>query len=591
MKHIRQSLTLPDHSPPLPEPAMPTPSAATTSTTPPHATKAFRILAADKLADDGLAFIEAQADAELINKPGLSEAEYAALLASGEVDAMIVRSGVTVTPAMLASPGHLRIIARAGVGVDNIDLPSATAAGIVVANTAEASTITTAEHAFALLMGLLRNLGPASRTMYEGGWDRSKYQGRQLQGMTLGVVGFGRIGQTVAERALAFGMKVVAFDPVWSSATAMDGQVKMFTNFEAMLPHAEALSFHVPLNDHTRGMLNTQTFEVCREGVFVVNASRGGVVDETDLIKALDEGRCGGAALDVFVEEPLAADSPLRTHPKVLCTPHLGASTKEAQQAVSIEAAKACLAYLRGEGISGAVNAGGLRVDLDPLQSAFVDLAGRMATLLGPMITRGIARVEVCVEGEAIGAAANTIERAALVGLLGGYLSEPVNLINVEDVARRRGIKTTCSTSDAAATRGPRLTLEVFGGQGAVDAATADADRSRKIAGHVYEDLQPRLAEINGYAMDMIPEGTMVLIQNDDQPGIIGQVGTTFGQAGVNIADMTISRRTDSAGTTTALMLLKVDQRPGQDLLKALLDQPGIRKAADVTLPPRAAGV
>ena len=542
---------------------------------------AYRILAADKLSQDGLDFIAGQPDAELINKPGLTDEEYATLLASGGVDAMIVRSGVTVTPQMIADPGSLKIIARAGVGVDNIDLAAATAKGILVVNTAEASTITTAEHAFALMMALLRNVGPAYKTMADGGWDRSKFAGRQLQGLALGVVGFGRIGQTVAQRALAFGMDVVAFDPVWSSPTALDGRVKMFSDFHAMLPHTDVLSFHVPLNDHTRGMLDAEAFAKCRPGVYVVNAARGGVVDEADLLQALDKGLCGGAALDVYTDEPPAPDSPLRSHPKLLCTPHLGASTKEAQQAVSIDAARACLAYLRGEGIRGAVNAGGLRVDLDPLQNAFVDLAQRMAALISPMITRGIAHVELEIAGEQVCKAAGTIERAAMVGLLTEHLVEPVNLINVADVAEGRGIKLKTSTCDDPSPQGPQLTLEVFGPAGAVDPDTHAKDKTRKIIGRVYEDLRPRVVEINGYIMDMVPEGPMVLLQNDDKPGMIGVVGTEFGKANVNIADMTISRRDH-----TALQVLKVDQRPDAAVLDHMRQQPGILKTAYVELPP-----
>ena len=349
-------------------------------------TAMFKILAADKIAEEGLAWIQAQPDAELLNQPGLSEDEYAELLAAGGIHGMLVRSGIKVTPKMLENPGDLKVIARAGVGVDNIDLEAATNAGILVVNTAEASTITTAEHAFTLLCALARNVGPAYKTMAEGGWDRAKFKGTQLAGKTLGVVGFGRIGQTLAKRAMAFEMDVVAYDPFIASETMLDGRVKMFRDFKEMLPFCDVLSFHVPLNDATRGMLNEETFKLCRKGVMVVNAARGGVIDESSVIPAIEAGQCGGAALDVFTAEPPAEDSPLRTHPQVLVTPHLGASTKEAQLQVSTDAGHAVLAYLRGEGIKGAVNAGGYRVDLDEAQRHYVDLAERMAKLLCPMV-------------------------------------------------------------------------------------------------------------------------------------------------------------------------------------------------------------
>ncbi|MEE9212240.1 MAG: hydroxyacid dehydrogenase, partial [Phycisphaeraceae bacterium] len=326
----------------------------------------FRILAADKLADEGLEYIRQQPDTELVNKPGLSEDQLAAI--AGEHDAIIVRSGVQVTAKVLANPGRLKVIARAGVGVDNIDLDAATARGILVVNSAEASTVSTAEHAFALMMALSRHIGPAYRTMHDGGWDRNKFQGRQLAGKTLGVIGFGRIGHAVAQRALAFDIQVVAYDPFYNAPTALDGKVRMFADFLDLLPHADILTFHVPLNDQTRGMLNAQSLAKCRQGVLVVNASRGGVVDEQALLEAVESDRCGGAALDVYQTEPLPPDSPLRKHPKVLVTPHLGANTIEAQQAVSIDAARAALAYLRGQSVRGAVNVTGLRMDLDPVQ-------------------------------------------------------------------------------------------------------------------------------------------------------------------------------------------------------------------------------
>lgn len=549
------------------------------------AKQTFTILAADKLAQQGLDWINNQPDAELLNKPGLTEDEYGQMLSEGGIHAMIVRSGIKVTAKVLENPGDLKIIARAGVGVDNIDLQAATDKGILVVNTAEASTITTAEHAFALMISLLRNIGPAYKTMTNGGWDRGKYKGRQLSGMTLGVVGFGRIGQTMAKRGLAFGMKVVAFDPVFNSSTALDGKVKMYTDFEAMLPEADVLSFHVPLNDHTRGMLNAKTFEKCRDGVFVVNAARGGVIDEDAVIPALDSGKCGGAALDVFTSEPPPEDSPLRSHPKMLVTPHLGASTEEAQTAVSSDAAIACMAYLRGEGIKGAVNAGNLRVDLDPTQSGFVDLASRMAALLSPMITRGIATVEIELAGKSLHKAAGTVERAAMVGLLREHLADPVNMINVAQVAESRGIKITTKTIDEPTQAGPALTIEVHGPDGAVDDATLAADRTRRIVGRVYEDLKPRVVEINGYHMDMTPDGTMVLLQNEDLPGMIGQVGSAFGDAKVNIADMTISRCDQGTGKPTALMTLKVDAQPPKELVDRLNKTTGVIKLAVVKLP------
>lgn len=548
-----------------------------TTATPPAATatEKFKVLAADKLDQQGLDYIESQTDAQLINKPGLSEDELAAI--AGEHDAMIVRSGVKVTRKVLENPGRLKIVARAGVGVDNIDLAAATEKGILVVNTAEANTITTAEHALALMLALARNIGPAYQTMAEGGWDRNKFKGRQMAGKTLGIIGFGRIGRTIAERALAFDMKVIAYDPFINAETAMDGRVKLYKKFEELVPHADVLTFHVPLNDQTRGMLNKDTFELCRDGVLVVNASRGGVVDEDDLVPAIESGKCGGAALDVFTDEPPAEDSPLRKHPKVLTTPHLGASTVEAQQAVSIDAAASCLAYLRGEGVKGAVNAAGLRLDLSPIQQRYADLAQRMAMLIDPLVADGVSSVNTVVSGHDLASAAEMIERTTLVGLLQNHLSDPVNLINVQHIAEQRGIdaKTVKHEEDRF---GSSLTIEVTAG-----------DKTQRIVGRVYDDMKPRVVEINRYHMDMIPAEHMLVLQNEDKPGMIGMVGNAFGSASVNIADMTISRREVEEGRRTALMVLKLDAEVPAALLKDLKAQPGILRAAQAKLPPEPA--
>ena len=539
----------------------------------------FRILAADKLAAEGLAWIEQQPDAELTDKAGITENELAEI--AGDYDAMIVRSGVQVSAKVLANPGRLKVVARAGVGVDNIDIDTATRQGILVVNSAEASTITTAEHAFALMITMLRNIGPAYKTMSEGGWDRNKFKGRQLAGKMLGVVGFGRIGCTLAERALAFGMNVMAYDPFINAQTMLDGKVKMFTDFSEMLPHVDILSFHVPLNDATRGMLNKETFELCRGGVYVVNASRGGVVDEDDLVAALDSGKAAGAAMDVFTKEPPAENHPLRRHPKALVTPHLGASTAEAQVAVSVDAAASALAYLRGEGISGAINAGGVRVDLDPTQQCYVDLARRMALLICPMITRGIAHIDVTLTSKQLTPAVGTIERTILVELLSRQLDTPVNVISVGSIAKQRGITISTTTSEPEQSQGTKLTVDIHGPQGAVDDQTHEKDRTRRIVGRVLSDQRPRIVEINGYHMDLVPSGRMLIQQNTDTPGVIGQVGTILGDADINISDMSVSHRDQ-----TSLMLLRVEQEVPESVVQTLLAQEPILKICTVELPP-----
>jgi D-3-phosphoglycerate dehydrogenase len=529
-------------------------------------TSTLNILVADKLAQAGVDYLKSAEGVHVDVKHGLKEDELVAII--GNYDGLLVRSETQVTAKILAKPGRLKVIARAGVGVDNIDLDAATKSGVLVMNSAEASTITTAEHAFALLMALARNIGPAYKKMTEGGWDRNKFVGRELAGKTIGIVGFGRIGRTVAERALAFQMTVLAFDPVFNADSALDGKVRMVKSFDELVAHSDFISFHVPLNDHTRNMMNAERFAKAKKGIMLINAARGGVIDIPALVNALDAGQCGGAALDVFEVEPLAADDPLRKHPKVLLTPHLGASTTEAQEGVSNVACQQLLEFLKGEGIRGAVNAPGVRLDLDPNQLRFVDLAQRMGRLIAPMCEHGVGDVTVTIQGNSLTSAAPTIERMALVEILNSVLDVPVNVVNARLNAEQRGIKIRAVVEDEVRST-PRISIEITSGKD-----------KRVILGSVFADGLPRVLQINGYNMDMVPAGNMVVLLNEDRPGMVGLVGTEMGNAGANIADMALSRRGN-----TAMMLLKIDAPLDPALLSRLRARPGIVKVASVNLP------
>jgi len=546
----------------------------TTSKTPGADT--IRILIADKLAPEGAAFLEQQPDVQVTSKTGLEGDALAEALA--EHDGVVIRSAVKIREDVLkraVSTGKCRLrgIARAGVGVDNIDLDAATNHGIVVMNSASASTITTAEQAFALMIGLARNIGPAYKTMSEGGWDRSKYVGKQLHGRTLGVVGLGRIGQTMAHRAMAFGMNVVGFDPFINADSALDGQVPLVKSFDDLISQVDVVSFHVPKTDDTKNMLSTAQFEKAKDGLLVVNAARGGIIDEKAMLEALDSGKCGGAAIDVYESEPPAEDDPLRAHPKVLCTPHLGASTVEAQEAVAVDACKALLMYLRGEGASGALNVRGLDLNLTDRQKALTDLSRRMIGLLDAAedVSR-IKAVKVHSRGDAVSSRAETIARFALADLLRRHLDEPVNVINAGLLAEHRRIDFSTVIAGEADDE-DRIAIEIIG-----------EDRTIRVEGAMYADEQPRVTNINGYTMDMIPAGPMVLLTNKDEPGRIGLVGRIFGESKTNIAEMVIGRRQRGEGQV-ALMILKLDQTPSDEVLKNLRDADGILSVAALELP------
>jgi D-3-phosphoglycerate dehydrogenase len=546
----------------------------------------LRILVADALAKEGLELLRSSGIA-FDEKVGLKEDQLAAEVPN--YDALIVRSGAKVTAKVLENPGKLKVIARAGVGVDNIHLPTATAKGILVLNTAAASTISTAEHAWALLMSLARKI-PAAHAHVAAGpakWEKAKYQGTQLAGKTLGVVGTGRIGQTVAARALAFEMTVLGYDPFVQADTLMDGKVKMVRDFDEFLSQLDVITFHVPGGEATKHLLNRDRLlgGKCRPNLLVVNDSRGDVIDELALADALSQKKIAGAAVDVLAKEPPASDHPLLKLDNVVLTPHLGASTDEAQTAVSVEACKAIVAYLTSGEIRGAVNAGGIKLDLPPDELPFTKLATRTGALLAGLVDGGFSRITLRVSGSKAPKHLNTLLRLAAVELLKPHLSAgSVNVINVEHLARARGIELVAIHEEAPPAG---LVGDIVGVR--VDGADGKVSDSHRILGTVYADGLPRVLRIDKYAMDMIPEGTMVVLQNEDQPGVIGVVGSSFGDAKVNIADMVISREYDAAGKATALMVIKTDSPPDPKLLENLRNHPGILKVKSVTLPPRSA--
>lgn len=536
----------------------------------------MKILVADKLAEEGLEDLKSSGiDYDV--KVGLKEDELAA--AVGAYDALIVRSGAKVTAKVLEKPGNLKVIARAGVGVDNIDLPAATSKGILVLNTAEASTLSTAEHALALMMSLARKIPQADAHVRSGQWKRNQYQGTQLAGKTLGVVGLGRIGRTVATRALAMDMKVVGFDPFFSGESALDGRVKLVRDFDDFVSQIDVITFHVPGGENTKHLLNRERlFNKVRPNLLVVNDARGEVVDEFALADALKEKKIGGAALDVYQTEPPQKDHPLFGLENTVLTCHLGASTDEAQTAVSVDAAKAIVAYLKHGEIRGAVNAGGVKLDLPPDEAPLAKLASRIGALLGGYHEGGYKTITLRASGPRAPKHMNTLMRLAAVELLKPHMDTPVNVINVEHLARSRGI-------EMASVHEPQPPQGLVGDIVGLRVEAADG-RTHRILGTAYADGLPRILRIDNFNMDMVPEGHMVLIINKDQPGVIGAVGSTFGDAQVNIADMVISREFRSDGAI-ALMVLKTDTAAPDALLNRLRARPGIMRATTVALPPR----
>lgn len=526
----------------------------------------IKILVADPLAEEGMKKINETPGLVADVKPGLKEDELAAIV--GDYDGMIIRSGVKITAKVMAKPGKLRCIARAGVGVDNVDLPAATEAGILVMNTPDANTISTAEQTLALMLALTRKVPAADAHVRSGEWKRGQFTGVQLAGKTLGIVGFGRVGRAVAQRALAFDMKVLAYDPFFSGQAALDGRVTMVAKMDDLFPVSDYLTLHTVANAETKGMINKAAIERMKPGIRIVNCARGALINEADLAEGLKSGKVAGAALDVFVAEP-PVGSPLVTAPNTVLAPHLGASTEEAQLAVTTDAVDALLDYLVRDQIRWAVNVAGLPSQLSPRDKAYLDLARRMGVILSSLCTEGIESIQVVAHGESLGSLARTLAKQVTVDLLSPHFTSRLNLINVDASAQSRGIKVESTTDPAGPSERVYVKVTTRGGV-------------HDIAGEIHTDNQPRVMSIDGYRMNLVAAGQMVLIFNNDEPGVIGLVGTIMGDHKINIADMMLSRQKN-----TALMVLKLDAPLPAKVLEVLASRkPPLASVLPVELPP-----
>ena len=512
----------------------------------------FKILVADQIAEEGLAKLRERSDISFEVKTGLTPDALGKMV--GEFDGLIIRSGVKVTREALASPGRLRVIARAGVGVDNVDVPAATAAGVLVMNTPDANTVSTAEHTVAMILAVMRNVAGAHAHVIEGKWERKKFIGRQVAGKTLGIIGLGRVGRAVAERAMGLDMTVIAFDPLLSADSAMDGRVRLVRKLDDLLPQIDILTLHASMSADSKKMVGSPQLQLMKPGAVLVNCARGALIDEAAVAEALKAGKLAAAAIDVFSTEP-PTDNPLLAAPNVVLTPHLGASTEEAQTAVSTEAVESILDYLTNGVIRGAVNVTGMPAHLTARDRGYMDLTARMGTILSPLCTGGVERIELVTRGgDALGALCPTLALTALTELMSPHIEGRLNLVNAAEFAKERGIVVGNTSQSGRSDYYEVVTLKI-----------ERRGESHTIEGAVFQDGLPRILSIDGYRMEIIPEGLLVQIFNDDQPGVIGLVGTYLGDHKINIADMTLSRR-----GRTALMLLKIDGKLPDSVLDGL---------------------
>jgi D-3-phosphoglycerate dehydrogenase len=513
----------------------------------------IKILVSDALSEEGLKILkevkEFQVDVNTELKPEtLKEAIK-------DYDVLIVRSATKVTREIINAAEKLKVIGRAGVGLDNVDLDAATQKGIIVMNTPAGNTISTAEHTMSMVLSLSRNIPQANASTKKGEWKRSKFMGVELYTKVLGIVGFGRIGSEVAKRAFSFGMKVLAFDPFLSREVAESLGVEI-VELKDLLERSDYITVHTPLTDETKHMISTQEFAVMKKGVRVINCARGGIIDEAALVEAIKAGKVSGAALDVFEKEPLAPESELLKLDNVVTTPHLGASTEEAQVNVAIEVAEIVRDALLGKGIRNAANYPCLEPEVSHILEPYIKLAEKLGMFSSQLVEGRFQELSITYSGEIIQYNLSPLTMALVKGILSPILKETVNFINAVSLARERGINVREAKSSKEGEFVNLIQLEI----------KTDKE-SKRIAGTLSANKQPRIVKIDEHYMEVTPLGEMVVLQNWDRPGIIGNLGTLLGKHNINIAAMTFGRR-ERGGK--AISVLNVDSTVSPELLEKI---------------------
>ncbi|WP_019006471.1 phosphoglycerate dehydrogenase [Cohnella laeviribosi] len=528
----------------------------------------FKVLVSDPISDLGISQLVEAPDISVDKRIGLSEDELVAVI--GEYDALLVRSQTRVTERIMTAGKKLKVIGRAGVGVDNIDLEAATKRGIIVINAPDGNTITTCEHTFAMMMALARHIPQAYQKTVSGVWDRKSFVGVELRNKVLGVLGMGRIGSEVATRAKAFGMTVLGYDPFLTEDRAQKLGVKL-ASVDEVIRTADFITVHTPLTPETRHMIGKEQFAVMKPGMRIINCARGGIIDEKALVEAIDAGIVAGAAFDVFEEEPPKPDHPFLSHPKIIVTPHLGASTVEAQENVAIDVSEQLLHILRGEPYKNAVNMPAVPADvLAKLEPYF--LLGRKLGSFAAQITEGpVKEIVVGYAGELADVDTQPLTRHIVQGVLSYHLgAEQVNAVNAMHLAKKREVNIVVNQSTASK-----------GFTNLVTVTLRSAKEERMVAGALLNGFGARITQIDKYPVDVEPQGHHVLISHNDKPGIIGRVGTLLGTNDINIATMQVGRKIVGGA---AIMVLGVDKAVPKDVLAQLEQLPDLVKAKEVQL-------
>ena len=518
-----------------------------------------RVLISDKLSPAAVAIFK-ERGVEVDVKPGLDKEALAEII--GDYDGLAIRSATKVTAKLLERAKKLKVVGRAGIGVDNVDIPAATAKGVIVMNTPFGNSITTAEHAIALMFALARQIPAADASTQAGKWEKNRFMGVELTGKTLGVIGCGNIGGNVATRAIGLKMRVLAYDPFLSEERAAALGVEK-VELDDLLKRADVITLHTPVTAQTKNILSAEAIAKTKKGVRIINCARGGLVDEAALRAALDSGHVAGAAFDVFVIEPATAN-PLFGHPNVVATPHLGASTAEAQEKVALQVAEQMSDYLTRGAISNAVNFPSITAEEAPKLKPLIELAEGLGSFAGQLTDDPILKVTIVYAGDVAELKTKALTSAAVAGLLRPSLSD-VNVVSAPAVAAQRGIVVEETTRAAAGDYESFITLTV---------TTAKIERA--VGGTVFHDGKPRILSIKGIKVDAEFTPSMIYVTNEDKPGFIGRFASVLGEAGVNIATFALGR--DHPGGS-AIALVAIDGPAPEDALAKVRKLPGVKQA------------
>lgn len=519
----------------------------------------FKVLISDSLAKEAVEILEKEKEFKVDVNTKLTPEELKKVIK--DYDALVVRSSTKVTKDIIAAADKLKIVGRAGVGLDNVDVEAASKKGVIVVNTPGGNTMSTAEQTFSLMLSLSRNIAQADQSMKRGEWERKKFMGVELYGKTLGIVGLGRIGAEVAKRALSFEMKVLAFDPYLSAEKAKALGIEP-VELKTLLKESDYITVHTPLTEDTKHIISDKEFAIMKKGVRVINCARGGIIDEAALIKAIEAGKVAGAALDVYEEEPPAKDSKLLKLDKVVLTPHLGASTEEAQVNVAIDVANTVRDALLNKGVRNAVNFPSLDPEVYKVLDPYLKLAEKIGSMQAQLVEGHIKKVTIKYVGDILKYDLAPFTVSIMKGMLTPILQETVNFVNALVIGKERGI-TIAETRTAE--------VQDFASLIYVEVETDKVKNG--ITGTLFTKVDPRIVKINEFYVDAVPEGYMLVIKNKDVPGIIGQVGTILGKNSINIAGMSFGR--DAKGGT-AISVLNIDS----DVSKKVLEE--VRSAKNV---------